>query len=71
MGCFRNSDPTLVNGLKEIRNMAVHINLPRMVVDRANCLFKNVYDCKNLKGHSTGVSFVLGTFQFSFSIILN
>ncbi len=53
---MRSSDQTLVNAYKEISNMADHINLSRTVVDRANCLFKNVYDCKNLKGHSTDAS---------------
>ncbi|EFX81075.1 hypothetical protein DAPPUDRAFT_50412 [Daphnia pulex] len=48
-----SSDQTLVSAYNEISNMAVNINLPRTVVDRANCLFKNVHDGKHLKGHST------------------
>ncbi len=51
-----SSDRTLVNVFKEISNMADRINLPKTIVDRANLLFKNVHDGKNLKGHSTDAS---------------
>ncbi|XP_057366869.1 transcription initiation factor IIB-like [Daphnia carinata] len=51
-----SSDRALVNAFKEISNMADRINLPRTIVDRANNLFKQVHDGKNLKGHSTDAS---------------
>lgn len=47
-----SSDRALVNAFKEISNMADRINLPRTIVDRANNLFKQVHDGKNLKGRS-------------------
>lgn len=47
-----SSDRALVNAFKEISNMADRINLPRTIVDRANTLFKQVHDGKNLKGRS-------------------
>jgi transcription initiation factor TFIIB len=47
-----SSDRALVNAFKEISNMADRINLPRTIVDRANNLFKQVRDGKNLKGRS-------------------
>jgi len=47
-----SSDRALVNAFKEISNMADRINLPRTIVDRANALFKQVHDGKNLKGRS-------------------
>lgn len=47
-----SSDRALVNAFKEISAMADRINLPRTIVDRANNLFKQVHDGKNLKGRS-------------------
>ena len=47
-----SSDRALVNAFKEISNMADRINLPRTIVDRANNLFKQVHDGKNLKGRA-------------------
>lgn len=47
-----SSDRALVNAFKEIGGMADRINLPRTIVDRANNLFKQVHDSKNLKGRS-------------------
>ncbi|POS81611.1 hypothetical protein EPUL_005579, partial [Erysiphe pulchra] len=38
--------------MKEINAMADRINLPRTIVDRANNLFKQVHDGRNLKGRS-------------------
>jgi transcription initiation factor TFIIB len=51
-----SSDRTLINAFKEIGTMADRINLTRTIVDRANRLFKDVHDGKNLKGHSTDAS---------------
>lgn len=47
-----SSDRALINAFKEINSMADRINLPRTIVDRANNLFKQVHDGKNLKGRS-------------------
>lgn len=47
-----SSDRTLVNSFREINAMADRINLPRTIVDRANNLFKQVHDGKNLKGRA-------------------
>lgn len=44
------SDRALVNAYKEIISMADRINLPKTIVDRAQTLFKQVHDGKNLKG---------------------
>ncbi|XP_062515164.1 transcription initiation factor IIB-like [Corticium candelabrum] len=46
------SDRSLVHGLREISQMADRINLPRMIVDGANVLFKQVDSEKHLKGRS-------------------
>ncbi|CAG0890528.1 unnamed protein product [Darwinula stevensoni] len=46
------SDRALINSFREIGNMADRLNLPRTIVDRANLLFKQVHDGKNLKGRS-------------------
>lgn len=48
-----SSDRALVNALKEITSMADRINLPKTIVDRANNLFKQVHDGRNLKGTSS------------------
>ncbi|XP_013410080.1 transcription initiation factor IIB-like [Lingula anatina] len=47
-----SSDRTLLNSFREISQMADRLNLPRMIVDRANTLFKQVHDSKSLKGKS-------------------
>ncbi|KAB0797466.1 hypothetical protein PPYR_08459 [Photinus pyralis] len=47
-----SSDRALINAFKEINSMADRINLPRTIVDRANNLFKQVHDGRNLKGRS-------------------
>ena len=47
-----SSDRALIAAFKEISNMADRINLPKTIVDRANNLFKQVHDGKNLKGRS-------------------
>lgn len=47
-----SSDRALISAFKEISTMADRINLPKTIVDRANNLFKQVHDGKNLKGRS-------------------
>ncbi|XP_033208783.1 transcription initiation factor IIB-like [Belonocnema kinseyi] len=47
-----SSDRTLINAFREINGMADRINLPKMIVDTANKLFKEVHDGKNLRGRS-------------------
>ncbi|MCL4121590.1 UNVERIFIED_CONTAM: hypothetical protein GTU68_055939, partial [Idotea baltica] len=47
-----SSDRALINAFREISNMADKINLAKTIVDRANVLFKQVHDGKNLKGRS-------------------
>lgn len=47
-----SSDRALIAAFKEISTMADRINLPKTIVDRANNLFKQVHDGKNLKGRS-------------------
>lgn len=47
-----SSDRTLLNAFREINGMADRINLPKTIVDRANTLFKQVHDGKNLKGRA-------------------
>lgn len=47
-----SSDRALIAAFKEISAMADRINLPKTIVDRANNLFKQVHDGKNLKGRS-------------------
>ncbi|XP_075151693.1 transcription factor IIB isoform X2 [Haematobia irritans] len=47
-----SSDRSLILAFKEISMMADRINLPKTIVDRANNLFKQVHDGKNLKGRS-------------------
>ncbi|XP_067119313.1 transcription initiation factor IIB-like, partial [Centruroides vittatus] len=49
---MRNSDRVLINAFGEIKSMADRINLPKSIVDRANYLFKQVYEGKMLKGRS-------------------
>lgn len=47
---MNSSDRALINAFKEISAMADRINVPRTIVDRANNLFKQVHDGRNLKG---------------------
>lgn len=47
-----SSDRALINAFREINGMADRINLPKTIVDRANNLFKQVHDGKNLKGRA-------------------
>ena len=47
-----SSDRALTNAFREISNMADRIMLPKTIVDRANVLFKQVHDGKNLRGRS-------------------
>lgn len=47
-----SSDRMLINAFREIGTMADRINLPKSIVDRANLLFKQVHDGRNLKGRS-------------------
>lgn len=47
-----SSDRALINAYREINGMADRINLPKTIVDRANNLFKQVHDGKNLKGRA-------------------
>uniref|UniRef100_A0A182PB41 Transcription initiation factor IIB n=1 Tax=Anopheles epiroticus TaxID=199890 RepID=A0A182PB41_9DIPT len=47
-----SSDRALIAAFKEISTMADRINLPKTITDRANNLFKQVHDGKNLKGRS-------------------
>lgn len=47
-----SSDRALINAFREINSMADRINLPKTIVDRANNLFKQVHDGKNLKGRA-------------------
>lgn len=47
-----SSDRTLAHAYKEIGSMADRINLPKSIADRANNLFKQVHDGRNLKGRA-------------------
>ncbi|XP_064649387.1 transcription initiation factor IIB-like [Lineus longissimus] len=47
-----SSDRTLLGAIKEINTMGDRLNLPRMIPDRANTLFKQVHESKSLKGRS-------------------
>jgi transcription initiation factor TFIIB len=47
-----SSDRALSNAFREISTMADRLNLPRMIVDRANVLFKQVHEGKSMKGRS-------------------
>jgi len=47
-----NSDRALMDAFRTMSNMADRINLPRTITDRANVLFKVVYEGRNLKGRS-------------------
>ncbi|KAK2155436.1 hypothetical protein LSH36_240g00019 [Paralvinella palmiformis] len=47
-----SSDRALLNAFREISQMAERLNLPHMIVERANTLFKQVHEGKSLKGRS-------------------
>ncbi|CAG5119626.1 unnamed protein product [Candidula unifasciata] len=47
-----SSDRALITAYREIAQMADRLNLPKMLVDRASTLFKQVHDSKALKGRS-------------------
>jgi transcription initiation factor TFIIIB Brf1 subunit/transcription initiation factor TFIIB len=46
------SDRALTKGFQEITSMADFIPVPKNIVDRANYLFKQVYEKKILKGRA-------------------
>lgn len=47
-----SGDRALIQAFREIGQMADRLNLPKMLVDRANTLFKQVNESKTLKGRS-------------------
>lgn len=47
-----SSDRALMDAFRTMANMSDRINLPRTITDRANVLFKVVYEGRNLKGRS-------------------
>jgi len=47
-----NSDRTLITAFKEIASMCDRISLPTNLKERANKLFKQVYESKSLRGRS-------------------
>ncbi|XP_011422417.3 transcription initiation factor IIB isoform X1 [Magallana gigas] len=49
---LNSSDRALINAFREIGQMGDRLNLPRMIADRANTLFKQVHEGKALKGRS-------------------
>ncbi|XP_041370510.1 transcription initiation factor IIB-like [Gigantopelta aegis] len=49
---MNSSDRTLLNAFREINQMADRLNLPKMIADRGNTLFKQVHEGKSLKGRS-------------------
>ncbi|CAL1536558.1 unnamed protein product [Lymnaea stagnalis] len=49
---MNSSDRALLTAFREIGQMADRLNLPKMLVDRANTLFKQVHEGKALKGRS-------------------
>lgn len=49
---MNSSDRALTNSYREISAMASRIHLPPAIINRANNLFKQVHDGKNLKGRS-------------------
>jgi len=49
-----SSDRTLTNAFKTIAEMADRINLPKVITDRANNLFKMVHDGRSLRGRANG-----------------
>ncbi|KAK7094899.1 hypothetical protein V1264_006385 [Littorina saxatilis] len=49
---LNSSDRALLNAFHEINQMADRLQLPKMIADRANTLFKQVHEGKTLKGRS-------------------
>ncbi|XP_067662635.1 transcription initiation factor IIB-like [Haliotis asinina] len=49
---MNSSDRALLNAFREINQMADRLNLPKMIADRGNTLFKQVHEGKSLKGRS-------------------
>lgn len=49
---INGSDRAMVTAFRDIGQMADRLNLPKMLVDRANTLFKQVHESKTLKGRS-------------------
>ncbi|KAI0218687.1 Transcription initiation factor IIB [Lamellibrachia satsuma] len=49
---MNSSDRTLMVAFREINQMADRLNLPKMIADRGNMLFKQVHEGKSLKGRS-------------------
>ncbi|KAK2179753.1 hypothetical protein NP493_474g04006 [Ridgeia piscesae] len=49
---MNSSDRTLMMAFREINQMADRLNLPKMIADRGNMLFKQVHEGKSLKGRS-------------------
>ncbi|XP_060074698.1 transcription initiation factor IIB-like [Ylistrum balloti] len=49
---INSSDRALINAFREINQMGDRLNLPKMIADRANTLFKQVHEGKTLKGRS-------------------
>ncbi|XP_074654185.1 transcription initiation factor IIB-like [Tubulanus polymorphus] len=47
-----SSERALLGAFREIAQMADRLNLPRMIIDRADTLFKQVHETKALKGRS-------------------
>lgn len=47
-----SSDRALTNAFREISAMADRVSMSKTIVDRANNLFKQVHDGKNLKGRA-------------------
>ncbi|VDM03232.1 unnamed protein product [Schistocephalus solidus] len=45
-------DRALITAFREISQMAERLNLPKTISDRANLLFKQVYETRNLRGRS-------------------
>lgn len=52
IGMVCSTNHSLLKAYKKIDLMANHIDLPRNMIDRANVLFKQIYDDKNFKGHT-------------------
>jgi len=48
------NDRALMDAFRTMSNMSDRINLPRTITDRANVLFKMVYEGRHLKGRSNG-----------------
>ncbi|VDN14255.1 unnamed protein product [Dibothriocephalus latus] len=46
------NDRALITAFREISQMAERLNLPKTISDRANLLFKQVYETRNLRGRS-------------------